>query len=311
MDEMKKEATKMIRSAQTLAQLLLLAAFGLWATTQAAQAAISCSVSSPGWISSYFTATVTNTTGASTVTISCTRATTDPTTQTYSLSETNGLQPQGQTNQAISGASLIKYNEYQNATFATQWSPSKPFSGTINFGAGTSASVILTYYYSIPALQVVAAGTYTDTLAMTLTYGASTATNTHPVTILVNPTCTINTAPGAISFSYTSLQPTAAAASTSFAITCTLSLPYTVGLDLYAVTDSAVNLSYTLNVGQSIRPGGSVYTAQAALSASGSGLPQTISIDGSMAAGQAGICSLASCTNAASANKTRTLTITY
>lgn len=301
-----------IPTAQTAARLVFMCAFALLASLPGtALAAISCSISSPGWTTSYMTTTATTTTGASTVTIDCTRAAADPATQTYTLAANNGLQPRGQTNQAIFGAGLLKYDEYQNATLATTWGGNKTLGGTINFGAGTTASVIVTYYYGITALQNVAAGVYTDTVTMTLTYGAATALNTQPVVAIVNPTCAISTAPGALSFAYSSLQGTPAAASTSFAVTCTNLVPYTVSLDAYAVTDSAVNLSYTLNLGQTILPAGAAYAAGGPLSAIANGLAQTISIDGTMVAGQSGTCPTATCTNTASANNIRTLTITY
>lgn len=280
-----------------------------------AHAAITCSLSSSGWTIGYSTTATLNTTGAASTTISCSRLSTDPATQAYSLQANNGLAPTGGTNQAALAAAKVKYNEFQDAAITILWGPTPPaknaFAGTINFGTGLTASVPLTYYFSITALQAVAAGNYTDTVTETLTYGAATATATHPVLIIVNPVCTIATAPGAVAFTYTSFQAATATGSTTFAVNCTNLTPYTAGLDLYAVTDAAVNLAYTLNVGQTTRPAGSVYTAGAALSATGSGANQTISIDGSMAAGQAGTCAAASCTNAASANRTRTLTITY
>jgi hypothetical protein len=77
------------------------------------------------------------------------------------------------------------------------------------------------------------------------------------------------------------------------------------------VTDAAVNLSYTVNLGQTTRPPGSAYTPGGPLSATGNGLAQTISIDGAMPANQSGTCTTATCTNTASANNIRTLMITY
>lgn len=283
-----------------------------------AHALISCTLSSSGWASGYSTTAVVNATGAASTTINCSRLATDPTTATYTLSASNGLTPSGQINQGLSGASKIQYNEYQNATCATLWGPSPPaknaFAGTINFGTGLTLSVTQPYYYCIAAKQAVAAGNYTDTVTETLTYatgaaGGATAiaTATHPALIIVNPVCTITTPPGALSFSYTSLQATPAAASTSFSVTCTNQLPYTAGVDLYTVTDAAVNITYTLNVGLSIRPAGSVYTPGAALSVTGTGAAQTISIDGNIAAGQSGTCTSAVCLG----TTTRTLTIAY
>ncbi len=307
---MNKKRT-VIAKAGAVVRLLILSVCGLWASTQAAYAAITCSVTSPGWASSYFTTTATTTTGSAYATVTCTRATTDPTTQAFTVVANQGLSPGGTWNRAVSGANRLRYKLYTNATLATQWVAPNTIAGTINFGAATSASATVPYYYGIRALQAVAAGAYTDTVTMTLTYGAATATGTLPVTVVVSPVCTITTAPAGISFTYKSFQAAAATASTTFGVTCTNLVPYTVGLDAYAVTDSAINLAYTLNVGQTIRPTGAVYTPGAPLSASGSGAAQTISIDGSIAAGLAGTCAVATCTNAAATNKTRTLTVTY
>jgi spore coat protein U-like protein len=279
----------------------------------AAHAVISCNLSSSGWITSYFTTATTNTTGTASVTINCTRAATDPATQTYALEDTSDLYGTGSTFKASSGAATISFNEYQDAAFTTLWgTKTKSIQGTINFGTGTVASVNIPFYYSITALQAVAAGNYTDTVTMTLMDGTTghantLATNTHSILIIIDPTCTLNTAPGNLSFNYTSFQASNATASTSFTLTCTNLLPFTAGLDVYSATDTTTNVAYTLNVGQSILPSGAIYTAGAALSATGSGLAQTISIDGSIAAGQAGTCATGTC----SGSTTRTLTITY
>jgi hypothetical protein len=79
----------------------------------------------------------------------------------------------------------------------------------------------------------------------------------------------------------------------------TNTLPYTLALDATSITDTQTNLAYTV--------------ALSAASGVGSGVAQTYSVTGSMASGQAGTCAAAggACTNGTSANKVRTLTITY
>ena len=64
-----------------------------------------------------------------------------------------------------------------------------------------------------------------------------------------------------------------------------------------ATTDAATNLAYTL--------------ALSNVPSAGTGAAQTITLSGNMAAGQGGTCGTATCTNASSSNKQRTLTITY
>lgn len=278
---------KVIPLRLILSMALLLLAAG-------AHAVIVCTVSSPGFAMMYDPVAVAAATTSSSVTISCTRTLADATTQTYQLSASNGLQATGQTNQAKSAAAgLIKYNEYQDAAYTKVWGPSLPksFSGTINFGTATTATVNLPFYVSVPAKQAAAAADYFDTVTMTLTYGAATATGTHSVLISTLPQCMITTAPGNVMLSYTSFQATAAVASTTFATTCTTALPYTMALDAISGTINGVNYTVALS----------------AASSTGTGAVQTYSINGSAVAGQSGTCTTATCTGA----DVRILTITF
>jgi hypothetical protein len=127
---------------------------------------------------------------------------------------------------------------------------------------------------------------------------AANNTGTFPVTINLTSACAIDTSTTAATFGYTSLQTAAATFSSAFKVTCTNGLPIvSVGLDSTAVTDNATNLAYTLALG----------TAPT----TGTGLQQSITLTGSMGANQSGTCATATCTNTASTNKTRTVTITY
>ena len=127
---------------------------------------------------------------------------------------------------------------------------------------------------------------------------AATSTGTFNVNITLTSGCSVDTAATAANFAYTSMQVAAATFATAFNIQCTNTLPITsVALDSLAVTDAATNLAYTLVLG--------------AAPATGTGLAQAITVSGSMAGSQPGTCAAASCTNLASANKTRTVTVTY
>lgn len=128
---------------------------------------------------------------------------------------------------------------------------------------------------------------------------AATATGTFNVNITLTSAC-LYTKTADVAFAYTSFQGTAAAATAGgFTLQCTNALPYTLALDATSVTDLATNLAYTV--------------ALSATSGTGTGVAQTYSVSGSMASGQAGTCATAGgvCTNSASTNKVRTLTITY
>lgn len=129
------------------------------------------------------------------------------------------------------------------------------------------------------------------------------------VNITLTSTCTLS-AISDLAFSYTSFQGAAAAATGGgYTVSCTNSLPYTFGLQAgtgaatppgaatLAVTDNAVNLSYQLGL--------------SAAGGSGNGAAQAYSVTGTMAAGQAGTCASASCSNAAATNKRHTLIVNY
>lgn len=144
-------------------------------------------------------------------------------------------------------------------------------------------------------------------LAAAMPARAVTATNTFNVSITLNSACQVVTVP-TIAFTYTSFQTAPATSSSTFDVKCTSTKSITsILLDngsgglatglAQSYTDSATGLTYTLTLS-------GVPTA-------GSGAAQTVNISGSMAAGQSGTCNAASCTNAASTNATRTITITY
>ena len=134
---------------------------------------------------------------------------------------------------------------------------------------------------------------------LSLTVQAATSTGTFNVLINLTSAC-VYTKTADVTFNYTSFQGTAATAvAGGFTLQCSNTLPYTLALDATSVTDQATNLAYTV--------------ALSAASGTGTGIAQAYSVTGSMASGQAGTCATAggSCTNSASTNKTRTLTITY
>lgn len=128
---------------------------------------------------------------------------------------------------------------------------------------------------------------------------AATSTGLFNVNIALTSAC-VYAKTADVAFTYTSFQGTAATATPGgFTLQCTNTLPYTLSLDSTAVTDQLLNLAYTV--------------ALSAASGTGTGIAQTYSVTGSMVSGQAGTCATlgGACTNSASTNKTRTLTVTY
>ena len=277
---------------------LLLNALACWAlmASGSAQAAITCSLTSNGFFTLYVPAATTQNITQASFTMTCTRSdSTDAQSQPYTVKTDNGMHSLGVNNRAASGSNYIRYDNYIDSACTTSWkgNTSLPLGGgTITFA---SASDFLPHSQTVPFWGCIAAGittvtaaTYTDTVTMTPSEGSPA---TFPVTIATSSSCTISSPPGNVSFNYTSFQSTAASASTSFAATCTNQMPYTMALD--ATSGTLLGLSYALSLSPS--------------SATGTGLAQSYTINGSIAAGQAGTCSGASC----SATQARALTISY
>lgn len=272
-----------------LALLALVASLG----SGIAHAAISCSVSSPGFATAYSsTAPGTNITQTY-FTVTCTRGSTgDPSSVSWSVQADNGLNSLGQRNRAKSGGNRINYDVYKDGGCGTQWKGNNSISGTLNFTSTGTFTAQGNFWGCVPAGQTgLAAGTYTDSVTMTLTYGGNTTTTgAFGVTITTPPTCAVTTAPGTITFNYVSFGP-AVNASTTFGVTCSLALPYTVALD--ATTGTIVGVTYTLSL--------------PVTGTTGTGSEQTLSINGTTAAGQSGTCAGQGCAG----TQSRSVTVTY
>jgi spore coat protein U-like protein len=183
----------------------LLAILTMFMASTQAQAVISCSVSSSGFNTAYDPALVTVPPIQTSFTVNCTRALSDSGNLfSYSVAANNGMNSKGINNQAAYAGSLLRYDVYMDSACGTQWKGNQSFSGTINFGGSTTASVTTTYWGCLVAGQTtLPAGTYSDIVAMTLSYGPnpqSTATSTFPVNIGAPSQCAINTGPGVLAF---------------------------------------------------------------------------------------------------------------
>ena len=272
-----------------------LAAPALLLVATGAQAAITCSVSSGGFAAAYDPANPATNTTQTFFTVTCTRGLAgDPASVNYSVTVDNGLYPQGVNNRAAYLANRIRYDVYRDAGCGTKWKGATAISGTISFVGTGTVSQQANYWGCILAGQTgLPAGTYMDTMTLTMTYGAApalTAVTSAGVTIGTPATCSISTAPGSIVFNYISLG-AAVTPSTTFGVNCTTALSYAMALDVNAGT--LVGLNYSL--------------ALSTASSTGIGAPQTHSINGTMAAGQAGTCAGGTCTG----SRVHALTITY
>jgi spore coat protein U-like protein len=292
------EAVSALRALRLLARCALALAGSVAAFN--AGAAITCSVMVTSITSVYDPNVATDNVMTGSYTISCTRLAGDPNSLNWSLGADNGLQPGGGNNRVDGPGGRYSYDLYRLAPYtnaANKWQDTGTtrFTGTMNFGAGLTATQSGAFDLVVYGSQTVrAAGTYTDTIIVTLrntSTGTTLNTGVISVSVITTNACQIAVPPGNINLNYTSFQAAAAATSTSFGVRCTTALPYTMALD--ATSGTVLGLTYTLSLSQS--------------SGTGIGATQSYSINGSMAAAQVGTCATASC----SASQTRTLTITY
>lgn len=266
-----------------------------------AQAVISCNVTSPGISAAYSPASVGNTFVQTSFTVNCSRAATDPTTVTYYVVPNNGSNTGNNPNRAMRAGSIINYDTYRNSTCTTLWTANFTdyIGGTITFGTGSQTQ---SYWGCISPGQNTPAGTYTDTVTMTVYYGASYAssTSTFPVTINTPATCSISGAPGPVAFGAYVAYGGPLGASSTFRTTCTQFLPYTVSVSPPSGVIAGLTYNLLLQNAAPVMSGTS-------LSVTGSGVQQTYTINGSMAAGQSGVCAAGTC----SGTVPHTITLTY
>jgi spore coat protein U-like protein len=263
----------------------------------AAQAAVTCTASVTSITKGYDPNAVGNTVATGSYTVSCTRLAGDPNTFNWSLGADDGLNNAGSQNRARL-VQRYDYELYRLTPYVAgnvwQDAAATRFTGTINFGAGLVANQSGAFDLVLPGPQTARpAGTYTDTVTVTVRNGAGTmlSQTTFNVSIITIASCTLTSPPGNINLAYTSFQVAAASASTNFGVNCTTGIPYTMALD--ATSGTLVGLNYTLALSQS--------------ASNGTGVAQTFSINGGIAGGQSGTCATGSCSGSA----TRTLTITY
>ncbi len=286
--------------------------------TGVAQAAIFCNVTSPGFSTAYVTANTTTNITSTSFTVTCTRDNAGGRRNrngavSYQVTVNNGRNALGTQNRAAKGAARLNYSVSTVATCATPWkgrTPLPTIAANFNMAINTTVTNVYTFYGCVPPLQAAAApaGIYTDTVTMTIARprggggrrGNVTFTNgTFPVTIIAPASCTLTTPPSTVAIISAAFRATPAVASSSFALTCSNLLPFTMALD--ATVGVVTGLNYTLSL-NTVNTGGTN-----PLISVGNGLARTFFINGTMAAGQAGTCAGGNCTGA----QIRTLTITY
>jgi spore coat protein U-like protein len=225
--------------------------------------------------------------------VRCSRSTAgDAASTNFAVVVNNGNNPQGQNNRASFGGNFIRYDTYKDAACATKWKGATTITGSVSMPVvGQQFTTTLPFWGCILPGQGPPAGTYTDIVVMTVAWGiGQNATGSLGVTITTPPVCSISSAPATLTMNYTSFGP-AANGATSFGVTCTLGLPYTMALD--AGGGTVLGLNYTVSLPTT--------------ASSGTGVQQTHAINGAIAPGQSGTCGAATCTG----NGTRNVTLTY
>lgn len=291
---------------------LWLGCAALLAMAAGANAAVFCSVSSTGFTSVYVPSNPTATVSAANVSVTCNRDNEQGppnSTVTYALAADNGLNPSGTQNRATWGGSYLNYNVGLNIDCSQQWEGITYISDS--FPLAKNSTVTRTYPTvngCIPAGQAVLPpeGTYTDSVMMSFATGTASGTNNEvfppgsfPVSIIAPASCTLTTPPATVTFAYTAFSASDVLANSSFGVRCSTNLPYTMTLD--ATVDVVAGLNYSLTLNTAATGGTNPLTSV------GTGISQTFYINGRMAAGQAGACAGASCTE----SQVRTLMITY
>ena len=278
-------------------------------TSQQAWAVYSCSVTATSTGVLYVNPNPQDTQGVATLT--CTRASGDPTTLTYRLKADDGLNVSATQRRVRLGAtaSYLNYSLTRAATCgnASNWyappaGTTNVMVGTLNFGAALAQSVSLPYCLRVrvgragnPAGPT--AGVYTDTVNIFGQFpnndaGALTAVAPITYSLGVDNQCVLNSFPTRMVFNYSSFSATPQVASQSFNLRCSNTLPWTATVSPAAAT--VLGLNYTISVSPNI-------------TTNGTGVNQAVTLTATMPANQAGTCNTGTCTGM----QAHTVTITY
>ncbi len=166
-------------------------------------------------------------------------------------------------------------------------------------GINTSSGSIPFTFSLNAGFNPIGSALYTDTIFIDGTCSTSNSTactvTPAPLTIGVNAlaSCTLSAQLPTLSLNYTSFQTSSAASSVMFTTNCTNATPYRINVS--PGNGTMLGLPYSIKLGTS---GGSATDISSTLDygLTGTGFPQTYYINGSIAAGLAGICATGSCT---------------
>lgn len=223
----------------------------------------------------------------------------------------NGAQPNGTQNRAKFGvANFLNYDLYADSGCTTLWTST---AGSMAIATGTTTVATHSVWGCINQAQIVAAGTYLDSVKLTLS-GASgspsvgfTSNNNNlataallPVSVLTPPSCSLNTPLSNVSFGTYTAFGGALAQTVNMNATCTSTFPYTMSIAAANNYGVIAGLNYSLSFSNT--------SITNSILVVGTGSLQGTPLYAKMAAGQAGTCGTGTCVATSSAI---TLTITY
>lgn len=270
-----------------------------------AWAVLACSISSsPATLSGAYDA-ASNLDMQGSFVVNCTRAKNDSKNQTLWI----GLnQSAGQTMaKAPPYADTLAYGIYTDVGRTTRWTQGVGggMSLPLSFGNSTAATATAPVYMRANSGQTdKAAGTYSDTLNVTLNLNDSLGQNLSSTTLTteaaVGKSCVVDFAPLTYSVNYQAFRSTALVdSSQSVAVTCSKGTQVNLTLDQVSGVILPVELKYTLTFAAMSQTAGG--TSSSSATAQNFGLTLTLP------AGQAGACGTATC----SGSDTRQITVTY
>jgi len=144
--------------------------------SNAARAALDCTVTTPGVAFGNYDATLPGPTDVSgNLTVTCTRVLFDPLSAGYVLALSRGTSGSFAPRQMASGASRLNYNLYRDAGRSQVWGDGTAATGTIsatmNFSLFQfSKAAAHTAYGRVPAGQGANPGSYGDNIVVTITF---------------------------------------------------------------------------------------------------------------------------------------------
>lgn len=283
---------------------------GALAACGSAQAVI-CSVTATSipLTTLYASGTATQLTGS--VSGTCTKAAGDANRPYIYIGINQGEPPAGRAMTRQNGAQKLNYEIYHGNYGSGLWTEARGVTSTSGTSGGVAyrmannaspQNFTFPYYFRIPTPQATAPAGIYDDLAIGVTVrlsdgnssatGAILAVASFGVSASIQHSCYFSSAPAPLSLNYTSFTATPATGSAAFQLSCTYNSPYTLTIGPPA-TGTLLGLNYSLDL--------------SAPSGTGTGGPQSFSVNGTVPANQSGNCASSVC----SGSQAHTITVGF